>query len=298
MKNEILLSQELSLKLCNFEDLEDFRKKDIEYVEEHPDELWMLGDRYYYSTSDNMYLVISIEDYKESLLPEIYGPKIYRTNEDSFDTTLYKILQKLCCYRGLCVGRNSYSSKDIASFIQGLNLILEHWENDIWKLYQLLLFIDDFLEPKYDHSLLKINKFFNIVELLIFNPSDSGGNQQKAKKKFPSFISGYWLSGWSVYLKEDYKPISELRNKERISEKIAFIRNKVTHNKFEIVVNELNEIFDTQSLTEDAESNGVFDQIRKFNMILHEIIMNIIESLVNDPNIIIELQQQRSKSHV
>lgn len=291
MKNEIFLSQKLALKLCEFECLEDTRKKDVKYNKENPYSLEMMGDRFYYCTSDNMYLVISTENYEGSLLPEIYGSRIYRTNDDSFDTILCKIFQKLSIDREMLICKRPYSSKDIEGIIQGLDLILEYWGNDIWKLYQLLLFIDDFLEPKYNHSLLKINKFFNIVELLIFNPSDSSNNQQKAKQKFPSFISGYWLSGWPVYLKEDYKPISELRNKERISEKIAFIRNKVTHNEFEKVVNELNKIFDTQSLTEDAESNGVFDQIRLFNMILSEIIINIIESLIEDPNIIIELQQ-------
>lgn len=283
MKNEIFLSQRLALKLCEFECLEDTRKNDVKYNKENPYSLEMIGNRFYYCTSDNMYLVISTEDYEGSLLPEIYGSRIYRTNEDSFDTTLCKILQKM-----YYTNRNS---KDIAKFVQGLNLILEYWGNDIWKLYQLLLFLDDFLETKYDHSLLKINKFFNIVELLIFNPSDNSNNKQKAKEKLPSFISGSNFMVWPVYLKEDYKPISELLNKEIISEKIALIRNKVIHNDFRRVVNELNQIFNKQSLTEDAESNGVFDQIRKFNMILSEIIMNIFESLIEDPNIIIELQQ-------
>lgn len=291
MNNEILLSQKLSLKLCDFEALEDFRKKDIKYYKANPHELEKMGDRNYYSTSDNMYLVISIEDFDKSLLSEIYDSEIYRTNDDSFDTILCKIFQKLSIDREMLICKRPYSSKDIEGIIQGLDLILEYWGNDIWKLYQLLLFIDDFLEPKYNHSLLKINKFFNIVELLIFNPSDSSNNQQKAKQKFPSFISGYWLSLWPVYLKEDYNPISDISNKEKISEKIALIRNKVIHNQFGRVVNELNKIFDKQSLTENAESNGVFNQIRLFNMILSEIIINIIESLIEDPNIIIELQQ-------
>ena len=291
MRNEILLSQELSLKLCNFEYLENFRKEDIKYYKCNPVSHEMMGDKHYYSTSDNMYLVISMEDFNKSLLPEIYGSEIYRDNDDSFDTTLYKVFQKLSYYRGQFIGKQVYSSKEIEKIIQGLDLILEHLDNDIWKLYQLLLFIDDFLEAKYDNSLLKINKFFNIVELLIFNPSDSSNNQQKAKKKFPIFIRGSISSVWPYYLKEDYNPISEFRNKEKISEKIALIRNKVTHNQFERVVKELNKIFDKQSLTEEAESNGVFDQIRKFNMVLSEIILNIIESFIKEPNIIIELQQ-------
>ncbi|HEM5997845.1 TPA: hypothetical protein U2C13_001788 [Streptococcus suis] len=283
-----IVSNIFALSLYKFEELPEPRKRDIEYYQKNPISYPSKGDVDLYKTSDNDYLTINTDLWGNSKIKEIYGDRQYRTNDDSFDTLMNRIFFELSYERNRVIGKSSFSTHEVIEIFKGFELILNAWSNDIWKFYHWLLFVDDFLDKKFDNSLLKTIKFFNIVELLIFEKSKN--NRENCKDKLPQYLLGTmpeFLQIWPNYLWNDYKPIAEIRNSEKICEKIAIIRNKVTHDDFQKVIDEINDLYDKGSLTEDAESNGIFDQIRKYNMILDNIIVNIFEALIDSPNRVI-----------
>ncbi|HEM3683366.1 TPA: hypothetical protein U1D20_000827 [Streptococcus suis] len=283
-----IVSNIFALSLYKFEELPESRKRDIEYNKKKSELYQSKGDVYLYKTSDNEYLTINTDLWGNSKIKEIYGDRQYRTNDDSFDTLMKRIFSALS-YERRVIGKSSYSTHEVIEIFKGFELILNAWSNDIWKFYHWLLFVDEFLDKKFDNSLLKTIKFFNIVELLIFEKSKN--NRENCKDKLPQYLLGrttnLFLQTWPFYLWNDYKPITVIRNSEKICEKIAIIRNKVIHDDFQKVIDEINDLFDKRSLTEDAESNGIFDQIRKYNMILDNIIVNVFEALINSPNRVI-----------
>lgn len=281
----IVASELLALSLYKFDELPKGRKKDVEYYEKNRTYyIPSRGDVHLYRTLDEDYLVVNKDLWSNSKIKEIYGNRVYRTNDDSFDTLLCSILTKLSLKNGF----STFSTDRLLKLITSFNLILEKWDYNVWKFYHWLLFVDDFLDIKFDDSLLKTIKFFNVVELLIFNKSKN--NTENCKDILPQFLLGAkpeQLYIWPCFLLENYQPARD--KSEEICEKIAIIRNKVTHNDFQKVFKALEGLLSQKSLTEDAESNGNFDQVRVYNMILDTIIVNIFEMLINSPQEVLNL---------
>ena len=281
----IVASELLALSLYKFDELPKGRKKDVEYYEKNRTYyIPSKGDVHLYRTLDEDYLVVNKDLWSNSKIKEIYGNRVYRTNDDSFYTLLCSILTKLSLKNGF----STFSTDSLLKLITSFNSILEKWDYNVWKFYHWLLFVDDFLDIKFDDSLLKTIKFFNVVELLIFNKSKN--NTENCKDILPQFLlidKPEQLYIWPCFLLENYQPTRD--KSEEICEKIAIIRNKVTHNDFQKVFESLEGLFSQKSLTEDAESNGNFDQVRLYNMILDTIIVNIVEMLINSPQEVLNL---------
>ena len=281
----IVASELLALSLYKFDELSQVRKKDVEYYKKNRTcYIPSKGDVHLYRTLDEDYLAVNKDLWLNSKIKEIYGNRVYRINDDSFDTLLCSILTKLALKNDY----STFSTDRLLKLITSFNLILEKWDYNVWKFYHWLLFVDDFLDIKFNDSLLKTIKFFNVVEILIFNKSKN--NTENCKDILPQFLLGAkpeQLYIWPSFLLENYQPARD-KSKE-ICENIAIIRNKVTHNDFQKVFKALEGLFSQNSLTEDAESNGNFDQVRVYNMILDTIIVNIFEMLINSPQEVLNL---------
>ena len=137
----IVASELLALSLYKFDELPKGRKKDVEYYEKNRTYyIPSKGDVHLYRTLDEDYLVVNKDLWSNSKIKEIYGNRVYRTNDDSFDTLLCSILTKLSLKNGF----STFSTDSLLKLITSFNSILEKWDYNVWKFYHWLLFVDVF----------------------------------------------------------------------------------------------------------------------------------------------------------
>ena len=86
----IVLSEQLAAVLIDYNELPKNIQQSIDFMEQNEDSSRMKGELKLFKVADQ-YLYIDPNRFSRSLLVSVYGTRIDRTNEDSFDV-----------YRGSC----------------------------------------------------------------------------------------------------------------------------------------------------------------------------------------------------
>ncbi|WP_303969750.1 hypothetical protein [Sporosarcina ureae] len=260
----MLLSKKLALSLKEYQELDSSLKAELQYLKNNPDSFFRKGNVRLFQVEDQ-YLCIDTEHYDSSLLKDVYGDYIDRTNENSFDTELYFFFTYFkSYYRNLNVD-------NVMKFVEGMETYAQrHGFKSLWHLIiQSTMALRESYESSYSQLLL----FFSIIETILLSKSRYDNNKKKyyvtdeCASKLPFFLENNKIEKNNLTFMHSIDA-SLIKNKHSYK-LIAQIRNKVIHGELEVANNLLETLFpESKSNTEDAESSSFQDQLRNLNMLV------------------------------
>lgn len=156
-----VLSEKLSLVLIDYNELPDNIQKDINYIEKDKHFFRMKGMLKMLKI-DSLYLYVSPEYFNKSLLVSVYGTRIDRTNEDSFDTLLCDYFSRL-----EMVNRVKYTEKSIEKYVKGLEIYA--LKNGFENLWHILNLTKQCIRDSYESNFSPLLSFYSLIEVLTLN---------------------------------------------------------------------------------------------------------------------------------
>jgi len=286
-----ILSEKLAIALIDYDHLPAYLKRDIDYKKRERPLNRMRGDLALFSI-DEKYLCVARDFFDNSMLKSIYGERIYRTNEDSFDTLL-------CLYfvKFFWTTHSTKSEEEIAKFIKGMEEYAIN--NSIENLWHILNLSNQCFYSSLESNFGSLLTFFSLIEILIISDvaRRNPGNylHDECGRKLPVYYSRV-----SAY---NCPAITNLNNDlsdAEIFEKITILRHKVIHGALGDARTILDEILpmpdgdEYKGNTEDAESSEFQDQIANLNNILRCVLCEILTDFMEDPNALARIKQDIS----
>jgi len=261
-----VLSEKLALVLIEYNELPENIKKEIDSYNKEEWIRRMKGELRLFNI-EMKYLYIHPSLFNNSLLTLIYGNRIDRTNEDSFDTLLYYYFGGFAIINGITITEDS-----MAKYISGMERYAE--DNGVVNLWHIISLAKQCIKDSYEPTFGSLLSFYSLIQLLVLKDITrrSNGNfiHEECGRKLPYFYKKIELLNFpqKVFLNND---LSE----KDIFEKMTLLRHKVIHGIFNEARNILGELFPIVSRdnvymgsTEDAESSAFQDQIQNLNSLI------------------------------
>jgi len=276
-----VLSKDLALVLIEYSELPDNIQKDLDCIAENKSSRRLKGELRLLKV-EKKYLYVFPDLFKQSILISIYGNRIDRTNEDSFDTLL--CLYFNWYYIAFCT---QPKESDLIKYIRGMECYTKkHSVENLWHILNLAKqCIEDSFQPNFS-SLLS---FYSIIELLVLKDIKhrSVGNfiADECGRKLPYFYKMFSCLKCPVITYID-KNLSEVE----IFKKLTYLRHKVIHGIFHEARQILNELFPISTNnqymgnTEDAESSAFQDQMQNLNMLIRSELAQILHEWMLSPS--------------
>lgn len=283
-----VLSEKLSLVLIKHDELPITVQKAIGFIKKEKDFSRMKGILKLLEIGDK-YLYVAPELFNSSLLVSIYGSRIDRTNEDSFDTLLHNFFTWM-----YYANRIDYTEELISEYVKGLECYAV--DNSIENLWHVLNLSTQCFEDSIHPNFSSLLSFYSLVELLVLKDINrrTTGNyiHEECGRKLPYFYQriGFYNFPSKVRLN------SNLSERE-IFENLTFLRHKVIHGAFNDARSILNNLFPISSFnstyngnTEDAESSEFQDQIQNLKELLIKELGQILVELMKAPRELLNIK--------
>ena len=250
-----ILSNRLALVLAEYSELPSSVQKVIDG--NNKKDINMKGVLRLYKCGDK-YLYVLPELFEKSELTSIYGNRIDRCNEDSFDTLLYHYFSWL----NLPMDETSLTTyvKRLETYTKSMCI------EETWHILNLAI---QCLENSYNSNFSAVLTFYALIEILILTDKEKRdkGNfiREECSRKLPQFLKKDSITylGLQPFINKD---LSE----KDIFDKLTHIRHKVIHGILKEAREILRELFPMRKgkyggATEDAESSVFQDQLRCLN---------------------------------
>lgn len=278
-----VLSKELALVLAKYNELPSNVQKSIDY--DNNSNIDMKGNLHLFKCKEE-YLYVLPELFEKSLLTAIYGRRIDRTNDDSFDTLL-------CYYFSLMNNFRCIDETTLSIYVKGIeNYTKNKGIEDTWHILNLAV---QCLGDSYNTNFSALLTFYALVEILVLADVHHRGSgeyiHEECGRKLPQFLK-----------KDDinYFPIRAFINNEllerKIFENLTTLRHKVIHGDFKKARDTLGVLFPVSDVgyggnTEDSESSSFQDQLRNLNGLIRVVLINILTEWMCDPNKLLDIKK-------
>jgi len=280
----IVLSEKLALVLNDYNELPEKIQKNIDFGNQEKDFSQMKGVIKLLKV-DDQYLYIDPKRFSTSLLVSIYGTRIDRTNEDSFDTLLHDFFTWV-----YYANRVSYTKELITEYIEGLECYAV--DNSVENLWHILNLAKQCIKDSNYPNFSSLLSFYSLIELLVLNDIELK-DRQKAKvsivKECGNKLSYFYKNIRPLNFPEK-SYINNNFSETQIFENLTQLRHKVIHGVFDEARNKLEELFPIKTsagiymgTTEDAESSAFQDQISNLNGLIRNTLGQILLELMKDP---------------
>ena len=271
------LSKKLSLVLVEYNELSLSIQKNIDYYKKENEVRRLKGDLRLLEINEK-YLYVSADLFDESLLRLIYGTRIDRTNEDSFDTLLYDYFTWLGMSKP-----SKLTEEKLTTYIKGMEIYAE--TNSVENLWHLLNMTKQCIIDSYQPNFSSLLGFYSIIELLILKDTKNKKIVVECGRKLPYFYKNINLLNFP----EQYYLNQNLSERE-IFENLTRLRHKVIHGVFSEARNILELLFPITNgnnsymgNTEDAESSEFQNQIQNLNGLLRNELVQILSEWMSSP---------------
>lgn len=277
-----ILSDRLALVLAEYSELPSSVQKVIDG--NNKKDINMKGVLHLYKCGDK-YLYVLPELFEKSELTSIYGNRIDRCNEDSFDTLLYYYFSWL----NLPIDETS-----LATYVKGLETYTKSMcIEETWHILNLAI---QCLENSYNSNFSAVLTFYALVEILVLTDKRNRGERssigKECSRKLPQFLKKDSITylGLQPFINKD---LSE----KDIFDKLTHIRHKVIHGILKEAREILRELFPMRKgeyggATEDAESSVFQDQLRCLNCLIRLVLVNILMEWMHDPNNLLQIKNR------
>lgn len=264
------LSKKLSLVLAEYNELPQNIQKCIDFYKGEKEVHRMKGDLRLFEI-DGKYLYVTTDLFEKSLLRLIYGTRIDRTNEDSFDTLLYDYFT----WFAMSI-RSKFTEEEITKYIKGMEIYAE--TNSVENLWHLLHMAKQCIKDSYQPNFSSLLSFYSVIEVLVLKDTRNKSIVKECGRKLPYFYKKIKLLNFpeKCFLNQN------LSEKE-IFENLTELRHKVIHGVFNEARNILGLLLPNTSgnnrymgNTEDAESSDFQDQIQNLNGLLRNELVQIL----------------------
>ena len=264
------LSKQLSLVLAEYNELPENIQKNIDFYKKEKEVYRMKGNLRLFEI-DKKYLYVTSDLFDKSLLKTVYGDRIDRTNEDSFDTLLYDY------FTWFAYINSKLTEKELTKYIKGMEIYAV--SNSIETLWHLLQMAKQCIKDSFQPNFSSLLSFYSIIELLILKDTKNKSIVDECGRKLPYFYKNNNISKFP----EKYFLDQTLSEKE-IFENLTKLRHKVIHGIFDEARCFLDTLFPNKSTnTENAESSAFQDQIQNLNGLLRNELAQILREWMIDP---------------
>ncbi len=280
----IVLSQKLALVLDEYNDLPGGVQKGIDFADKEKFFSEMKGVLKLLKVGDK-YLYVDSKLFGNSLLVSIYGTRIDRTNEDSFDTLLHNFFIYVHS-----VNRINYTEEMITEYIKGLECYAV--DNSVENLWHILNLAKQCIQDSYHSNFSSLLSFYSLIELLVLNDMEPWDRRnvhvsivKECSNKLPYFYKKISQLNFpeKIYLNKNF-------SESQIFENLTQLRHKVIHGIFDEARNILEDLFPITNsagsymgTTEDAESSAFQDQISNLNGLIRNTLGQILLEWMKDP---------------
>lgn len=264
------LSKKLSLVLAEYSELPDNIRKNIDFYKRKKEVHRMKGDLILFEI-DKKYLYVKPELFSNSLLKEVYGDRIDRTNEDSFDTLLHDY------FTWFSYMNSELTEEELTKYIKGMESYAV--DNSIENLWHLLQMAKQCIENSFQPNFSSLLSFYSIIELLILKDIKAKNIVAECGNKLPYFYKNINILNFSEKLFLNCN-----LSKKEMFENLTRLRHKVIHGIFTEARSILDTLFPNKSTsTENAESSAFQDQIRNLNGLLRNELAQILREWMIAP---------------
>lgn len=264
------LSKKLSLVLAEYSELPDNIRKNIDFYKRKKEVHRMKGDLILFEI-DKKYLYVKPELFSNSLLKEVYGDRIDRTNEDSFDTLLHDY------FTWFSYMNSELTEEELTKYIKGMESYAV--DNSIENLWHLLQMAKQCIENSFQANFSSLLSFYSIIELLILKDIKAKNIVAECGNKLPYFYKNINILNFSEKLFLNCN-----LSKKEMFENLTRLRHKVIHGIFTEARSILDTLFPNKSTsTENAESSAFQDQIRNLNGLLRNELAQILREWMIAP---------------
>lgn len=269
-----VISKKLSLVLAEYDELPNNIQKNIDHYKKEKCVFRMKGDLRLFE-ANNKYLYVTSDLFDNSLLRIIYGDRIYRTNEDSFDTLLYDYFKWFAYING------KLTEMELVSYVKGLEIYALN--NSIENLWHLLQITKQCIENSFHPNFGSLLSFYSIIELLIIDDTNNKKSKKSIVKECKEKLPYFYKRISDIEFPEKYYLNHDLSEKE-VFENLTRLRHKVIHGIFSEARCILDILFPNKiTCTEDAESSAFQDQIKNLNGLLRNELGQILREWMIDP---------------
>lgn len=280
-----VLSKKLSLVLAEYSELPENIQKNIDYCKK---EVYRTKGEMYLFKTDQKYLYVKQDLFDKSLLTIIYGDRIDRVNEDSFDTLLHDYFT---WYNTAC-RKSELTEEELIKFIKGMETYAI--KNSIENLWHLLQMAKQCIKDSFEPNFSALLSFYSLIELLVLTDVDTKKRDITITEECGRKLSYFYKNGKVINV-EKYQVQGVLNltlSEYKVFEKLTKLRHKVIHGIF----NEARDILDSllpnkSTNTENAESSAFQDQIQNLNTLLRIELTQILYEWMIDPRKLEEIKK-------
>ena len=283
-----VLSNDLALVLMEYNELPESIRKSLDYRVNDKSNIRLKGDLLLFKNNEN-YLYVYPDLFKKSKLTAIYGNKIDRTNEDSFDTLL-------CLYfNWFCKSFNVKPTEiDLEKYVGGMDVYTS--ANSVENLWHIINLAKQCIEDSFQPNFSSLLSFYSIIELLVLNDCDNRTNgnyiTDQCGRKLPYFHKKLSYLSCPALIS-----INKSLSEAELFIELTKLRHKVIHGIFHKARQILNVLFPISSVngqymgnTEDAESSAFQDQMQNLNMLIRSELAQILHEWMISPDQIAEIK--------
>lgn len=271
------LSKKLSLVLAEYNELPVNIQKNIDFYKKEKEVHRMKGDLRLFEI-DGKYLYVTDDLFDKSVLKPIYGDRIDRTNEDSFDTLLYDYFTWFAFNIS-----SELTEGELTKYIKGMEIYAVN--NSVENLWHLLQMSKQCIKDSFQPNFSSLLSFYSIIELLILKDTENKSIVDECGRKLP-----YFYKDITIFKFPGMHFFNQNLSEKEIFENLTRLRHKVIHGIFNKARRILDTLLPNKSTsnsymgnTEDGESSAFQDQIQNLNGLLRNELVQILREWMIDP---------------